>query len=187
MSNTIYYYKQDGTIASTVVTDSMLAGQTPVVSLTIKGDLVSFYWPDDCDYDDFVEQGYLLSEGKELADFYHVKFLVFYASEEIAKKAKEDYAGGQSYLELANEFNAINLEFEGENKLQAQFGFLPNEIKSAVTVYHTMVDLGSRVKTAEVVLYQAGKPVIYMSFEDFYSKYEYLGGIYLDFHERLGV
>lgn len=69
--------------------------------------------------------------------------------------------------------------------MQAQFGFLPNEIKSAVTVYHTMVDLGSRVKTAEVVLYQAGKPVIYMPFEDFYSKYEYLGGIYLDFHERL--
>lgn len=113
--------------------------------------------------------------------------MVFYASEEIAKKAKEDYAGGQSYLELANKFNAINLEFEGENKLQAQFGFLPNEIESAVTVYRTMVDLGSRVKTAEVVLYQAGKPVIYMPFEDFYNKYVYLGGIYLDFHERLGV
>lgn len=187
MTNTVYYYKQDGTLVNTVLTDNMLKGQVPVVSMMINDSLVSFYWPSDCDYNDFTEQTYLLSEGKELADFYHVKFLVFYASEEIAKKAEKDYDGGQSYLELANKFNVINLEFEGENKLQAQFGFLPNELKSAVTVYHTMVDLGSRVKTAEVVLYQAGVPVIYMPFEDFYNKYEYLGGIYLDFHERLGV
>lgn len=187
MVQTVYYYKQDGTLTNTVLTDGMLKGQVPVVSMVIKDSLVSFYWPSDCDYDDFAEQSYLVVEGKESADFYHVKFLVFYASEEIAKKAKEDYAGGQSYLELANGFNAINLEFEGENKLQAQFGFLPNEIKSAVTVYHTMVDLGSRVKTAEVVLYQAGKPVIYMPFENFYNKYEYLGSLYMDFHERLGA
>lgn len=187
MTKTVYYYKQDGTLVNIELTGIMLSEQLPVATLYVNGHLINFYWQSDVSYDDFVEQGYLLSEGKELADFYHVKFLVFYASEEIAKKAKEDYAGGQSYLELANEFNAINLEFKGENKLQAQFGFLPNEIKSAVTVYHTMVDLGSRVKTAEVVLYQAGKPVIYMPFEDFYSKYEYLGGIYLDFHERLGV
>ena len=187
MSNTIYYYKQDGTIASTVVTDSMLAGQTPVVSLTIKGDLVSFYWSDDCEYDDFAKQSYLVVEGKELADIYAVKYLVFYVSEEVAKKALETYKNEPSYLELVHKFNAINLIFEGRDSMQAQFGTLPTEIESAVSIYRTMVDLGSTIKVAEAVSYQPDKETERMDFEDFYNKYVYLGSLYMDFHERLGV
>lgn len=187
MSNTIYYYKQDGTIASTVVTDSMLTGQTPVVSLTIKDSLVSFYWPSDCDYDDFAKQSYLVVEGKELADIYMTKFLVFYVSEEVAKEALDTYKNEPSYLELVHKFNAINLIFEGRDSMQAQFGTLPTEIESAVSIYRTMVDLGSTIKVAEAVSYQPDKETERMDFEDFYNKYVYLGSLYMDFHERLGV
>lgn len=187
MTKTVYYYKQDGTLANVELTSIMLSEQLPVVTLYVDEHLVNFYWQSDVSYDDFVEQGYLLSEGKELADFYFTKFLVFYASEEIAKKTKENYDGGQSYLELVNEFNVINLVFEGKNNLRAQFGLVPNEIESAATVYHTMIDLGSTVVTAEAVMYQADREAIRMPFEDFYNEYVYLGGIYLDFHERLGV
>ena len=185
MSNTIYYYKQDGTIASTVVTDSMLAGQTPVVSLTIKGDLVSFYWPSDCDYDDFAGQSYLVVEGKELADIYMTKFLVFYVSEEVAKEALDTYKNEPSYLELVHKFNAINLIFEGRNSMQAQFGTLPTQIESAVSIYRTMLNLGSTIAIAEAVSYQPDKETERMDFEDFYNKYAYLGSLYMDFHERL--
>lgn len=187
MSNTIYYYKQDGTIASTVVTDSMLAGQTPVVSLTIKGDLVSFYWSDDCTFEQFVEQTYLISEGKELADIYMTKFLVFYVSEEVAKEALDTYKNEPSYLELVHKFNAINLIFEGRDSMRAQFGTLPTEIESAVSIYRTMLDLGSTIKVAEAVSYQPDKETERMDFEDFYNLYAYLGSLYMDFHERLGV
>lgn len=187
MSNTIYYYKQDGTIASAAVTDSMLAGQTPVVSLTIKGDLVSFYWSDDCTFEQFVEQTYLISEGKELADIYAVKYLVFYVSEAIAEEALYTYKNKPSYLELVNKFNAINLVFEGRDSMQAQFGTSPVEIESASSIYRMMRDLGSTIAVAEAVSYQPDKETERMDFEDFYNKYVYLGSLYMDFHERLGV
>lgn len=89
MTKTVYYYKQDGTLANIELTGIMLSEQLPVATLYVNGHLINFYWQSDVSYDDFVEQGYLLSEGKELADFYHVKFLVFYASEEIAKKQRK--------------------------------------------------------------------------------------------------
>ena len=187
MSKTVYYYKQDGTLANVELTGLMLSEQLPVVTLYVDEHLVNFYWQSDVSYEDFTEQGYLLSEGKELADFYHVKFLVFYASEEIAKQAKRDYNNGQSYLELINEFNAINLVFEGSNKMQAQFGLKPGEIESAASAYRTMIDLGSTVVTAEAVNYQPDRETVRMPFEDFYNEYTYLGSLYLDFHERLGV
>lgn len=186
MSNTVYYYKQDGTIVSTVLTDSMLKGQVPVVSMTIKGSLVSFYWPGDCDYDGFVKESHLLIEGKELADIYLTKFLVFYVSEAKAKEAFDKYKNEPSYLELVNKFNAINLVFEGRDSMQAQFGTRPTEIESASSIYRTMVDLGSTVKVAEAVSYQPDKDTERMDFEDFYNSYVYLGSLYMDFHERLG-
>lgn len=43
MVQTVYYYKQDGTLTSTVLTDNMLKSQVPVVSMMIKDSLVSFY------------------------------------------------------------------------------------------------------------------------------------------------
>lgn len=43
MTKTVYYYKQDGTLVNTVLTDNMLNGQVPVVSMMIKDSLVSFY------------------------------------------------------------------------------------------------------------------------------------------------
>lgn len=187
MSNTVYYYKQDGTLASTVLTDSMLKGQVPVVSMTIKGSLVSFYWPNDCDYDSFVDESYLLIEGRELADIYFTKFLVFYVSEAKAKEALNKYKNEPSYLELVSKFNAINLIFEGRDSMQAQFGTRPIEIESASSIYRTMVELGSTIKVAEVVSYKPDKDTERMDFEDFYNSYVYLGSLYMDFHERLGV
>ena len=187
MVQTVYYYKQDGTLVSTVLTDGMLKGQVPVVSMTIKDSLVSFYWPSDCDYDDFAEQSYLVVEGKESADFYHVKFLVFYVSKAIAEEALYTYKNKPSYLELVNKFNAINLIFEGRDSMRAQFGTSPTEIESASSIYRTMCDLGSTIKVAEAVSYQLDKETERMDFEDFYNKYAYLGSLYMDFHERLGV
>lgn len=187
MVQTVYYYKQDGTLTSTVLTDNMLNGQVPVVSMMIKDSLVSFYWSDDCTFEQFVEQTYLISEGKELADIYMTKFLVFYVSEEVAKEALETYKNEPSYLELVHKFNAINLIFEGRDSMQAQFGTLPTEIESAVSIYRTMLDLGSTIKVAEAVSYQPDKETERMDFEDFYNQYAYLGSLYMDFHERLGV
>lgn len=74
MVQTVYYYKQDGTLVNTVLTDNMLNGQVPVVSMMIKDSLVSFYWSDDCTFEQFVEQSYLVVEGKELADIYALIF-----------------------------------------------------------------------------------------------------------------
>lgn len=187
MAQTVYYYKQDGTLVNTVLTDSMLNGQVPVVSMVIGDSLVSFYWPSDCNYDDFVEQSYLVVEGKELADMYAVKYLVFYVSEDAAKEALDTYKNEPSYIELVNKFNAINLIFEGRDSMRAQFGTSPTEIESASSIYRTMCDLGSTIVTAEAVSYQPDKETERMDFEDFYNKYVYLGSLYMDFHERLGV
>lgn len=187
MTQTVYYYKQDGTLVNTVLTDNMLNGQVPVVSMMIKDSLVSFYWPNDCDYDDFAKQSYLVVESKELADIYMTKFLVFHVSEEVAKEALYTYKNEPSYLELVHKFNAINLVFEGRDSMQAQFGTLPTEIESAVSIYRTMLDLGSTIAVAEAVSYQPDKETERMDFEDFYNKYVYLGSLYMDFHERLGV
>ena len=187
MTQTVYYYKQDGTLVNTVLTDNMLNGQVPVVSMMIKDSLVSFYWPSDCTFEQFAEQTYLISEGKELADIYMTKFLVFYVSEEVAKEALDIYKNEPSYLELVYKFNAINLVFEGRDSMQAQFGTLPTEIESAVSIYRTMLDLGSTIVVAEAVSYQPDKETERMDFEDFYNKYVYLGSLYMDFHERLGV
>lgn len=187
MVQTVYYYKQDGTLVNTVLTDNMLNGQVPVVSMMIKDSLVSFYWSDDCTFEQFVEQSYLVVEGKELADIYAVKYLVFYVSEVIAKEALYTYKNEPSYLELVNKFNAINLVFDGRDSMQAQFGTLPTEIESAVSIYRTMLDLGSTIAVAEAVSYQPDKETERMDFEDFYNKYVYLGSLYMDFHERLGV
>lgn len=185
MTKTVYYYKQDVTLANTVLTDSMLKGQVPVVSMVIKDSLVSFYWPSD--YDGFAKQSYLVVEGKELADIYAVKYLVFYVSEVFAEEALYTYKNKPSYLELVNKFNAINLIFEGRDSMQAQFGTSPVEIESASSIYRTMVDLGSTIKVAEAVSYQPDKETERMDFEDFYNKYVYLGSLYMDFHERLGA
>lgn len=187
MVQTVYYYKQDGTLVNTVLTDNMLKGQVPVVSMMIKDSLVSFYWPSDCDYDDFAKQSYLVVEGKELADIYAVKYLVFYVSEAIAEEALYTYKNKPSYLELVNKFNAINLVFEGRDSMQAQFGTTPVEIESASSIYRMMRDLGSTIAVAEAVSYQPDKETERMDFEDFYNKYVYLGSLYMDFHERLGA
>lgn len=189
MVQTVYYYKQDGTLTSTVLTDNMLKSQVPVVSMMIKDSLVSFYWPSDCDYEDFAKQSYLVVEGKELADIYAVKYLVFYVSEAIAEEALYTYKNKPSYLELVNKFNAINLVFEGRDSMRAQFGTSPTEIESASSIYRTMRDLGSTivVAEAEAVSYRPDKETERMDFEDFYNEYVYLGSLYMDFHERLGV
>ena len=157
MVQTVYYYKRDGTLTSTILTDNMLKSQVPVVSMMIKDSLVSFYWSSDCDYDGFAKQSYLVVEGKELADIYAVKYLVFYVSEEVAKEALDTYKNEPSYLELVHKFNAINLIFEGRDSMQAQFGTLPTEIESAVSIYRTMLDLGSTITVAEAVSYQPDK------------------------------